>query len=84
MSERTNNGCAPENNMCNDTSTCIQTRKVYGSCKDKECLENLRVYLTLAGQELVNSSINIKCRKAELSGFTQTLSLFRLTEATTR
>ncbi len=47
-------------------SVCIQTKKVYGSCKDKECLENLRVYLTECGQRLVNSAINVKCRKAEI------------------
>lgn len=65
MSER--NDCfTNENNICNEESTCIQTRKVYGSCKDKECLENLRVYLTNCGQELVNSAINVKCRKAEI------------------
>ena len=63
MNERNN---STTNEMCNDTSTCVHTKKVYGSCKDKECLENLRVYLTQCGQNLVNGAANIKCQKAEV------------------
>ena len=28
---------------CNDKA-CIHIDKIYDSCKDKECLENIRVY----------------------------------------
>lgn len=50
----------------NSDNACVQTKKVYGSCKDKECLENLRVYLTSCGQNLVNNASNVKCRKVEI------------------
>lgn len=62
MGER-NCGCGLPNN--ND-GVCIQTRKVYDSCRDKECIENVRVYLEEGGQEIIENAINVKCRKSEL------------------
>lgn len=56
-------------NPCADStsdSVCIQTNKIFDSCRDKECIENLRVYLTEAGQCIVDNSVNVKCRKAEI------------------
>lgn len=35
-------------------------------CYDKDCLENIRVYLTNCGQEIVDKAINVKCSKAEV------------------
>ncbi len=47
-------------------AVCIHTDKVYDSCRDKDCLENIRVYLTAEGQETVDRAINVKCTKAEI------------------
>lgn len=47
-------------------AVCIDTSKVYDSCSDKDCLENLRVYFTKCGQDLVDRAINVKCRKSEI------------------
>lgn len=47
-------------------AVCIHTDKIYDQCRDKDCLTDLRVYLTPSGQELVNRSINVKIRKAEI------------------
>ncbi len=47
-------------------AVCIHTEKVYDQCRDKDCLTDLRVYLTPSGQEIVNRSINVKIRKAEI------------------
>lgn len=44
----------------------IHTQKIYDACRDKDCLEDLRVYLTCKGQHTVDHCINVKCRKAEL------------------
>ena len=33
---------------------------------DKDCLENIRVYLTAQGQGIVDRAINVKCTKAEV------------------
>lgn len=47
-------------------SVCIHTDKIYDSCRDKDCLENLRVYLTAEGQSVVDRAVSIKCDKAEM------------------
>ncbi len=59
------------NDHCNDEhsfkeAVCIHTDKVYDSCRDKDCLENIRVYLTSAGQSVIDRAINVKCTKAEI------------------
>ena len=50
----------------NECAVCINTDQVFDSCRDKECIEDLRVYLTDCGQELLNNAINVKARKAEI------------------
>lgn len=62
MSER---NCTPENGNFRE-AVCIHTDKVYDSCRDKDCLENIRVYLTACGQDIVDRAINVKCTKAEI------------------
>lgn len=47
-------------------AVCINANKIYDSCKDKDCLEDLRVYLTRCGQALVDKAINIRCKSAEV------------------
>ncbi|MDL2288955.1 hypothetical protein LJC32_06250 [Oscillospiraceae bacterium OttesenSCG-928-F05] len=52
--------------MCIKEAVCVHTKKVYDSCKDKDCLEDLRVYPTRESQCIIDRAINVKCRKAEL------------------
>ena len=47
-------------------AVCIDANKIYDSCRDKDCLEDLRVYLTRCGQVIVDKAINVKCRKSEV------------------
>lgn len=47
-------------------AVCIHTDKIYDQCRDKDCLEDLRVYLMPCGQEIVDKAINVKIRKAEI------------------
>ena len=47
-------------------AVCIHTKKVYDACKDKDCCEDLRVYPTRCGQNVLDRAINVKCRNAEL------------------
>ncbi|MDR0931023.1 MAG: hypothetical protein LBM38_04705 [Clostridiales bacterium] len=47
-------------------AVCIHTDKVYDSCKDKDCLEDLQVILTRCDQDIVNSAINVKAKSAEV------------------
>lgn len=58
--------CAtPENGNFRE-AVCIHTDKVYDSCRDKDCLENIRVYLSACGQDIIDRAINVKCTKAEI------------------
>ena len=44
----------------------IHTRKITDSCRDKDCIEDLRVYLTRGSQSLLDSATSAKVRCAEL------------------
>ena len=62
--------------QCLDTLRCdpsdlrqamsIHTRKITDSCRDKDCIEDLRVYLTATSQTVLNSASGAKVRSAEL------------------
>lgn len=62
MSER-NNRCCSDNPR---ESVCIDTNRVYDSCKDRDCMEDMRVYLNAADQLILDSSVNIKPIEAEI------------------
>ncbi len=61
---------------CQDTLRCdpgdlrqamsIHTRKIPDSCRDKDCIEDLRVYLTNGSQGLLDSAASARVRCAEL------------------
>ena len=44
----------------------IHTRKITDSCRDKDCIEDLRVYLTRGSQAVLDSCAGAKVRCAEL------------------
>ena len=44
----------------------IHTRKITDSCRDKDCIGDLRVYLTTGSQSLLDSAANARVRSAEL------------------
>ena len=44
----------------------IHTRKITDSCRDKDCIEDLRVYLTKSGQTVLDNSPGAKVRCADL------------------
>lgn len=47
-------------------SVCVHAQKIYDSCKDKDCLEDLRVYLTSSSQEVLNRALSVKAKTSEL------------------
>ena len=47
-------------------SACIHTRKIYDSCRDKDCVEDLRFFPTATSQEILNRAQAVKGGKAEL------------------
>ena len=50
---------------CQDTMS-IHVRKITDACRDKDCIEDLRVYLTRCSQNLLDTAANVRVRQAEL------------------
>ena len=48
------------------TTVCIDTRKVLDSCKDRDCFEDSRVYLTTFGEEVLASANNLRTKSAKI------------------
>ena len=53
-------GCDPQQALS------IHTRKITDSCRDKDCIEDLRVYLTAASQAVLDTATSAKVRCADL------------------
>ncbi len=61
---------------CQDTLRCdpqdlqqalsIHTRKITDSCRDKDCIEDLRVYLTAGSQTILDTAAGARVRCADL------------------
>ena len=47
-------------------TVCIDTRRVLDSCRDRDCFEDTRVYLTCYGEEVLASATNIRTKSAEI------------------
>ncbi len=47
-------------------SVCIDTYRVLDSCRDKDCFENVKVYLTELGQEIINRTDTVRAKCAHI------------------
>ena len=47
-------------------AVCIHTRKIFDSCRDKDCVEDLRLYPTQSSQAAIDRAISLKAGQAEL------------------
>lgn len=64
MLENRNNNSALS---CSGKGTvCIDTQRVLDSCRDRDCFENTRVYLTASGEEILQNATNIRTRSVRL------------------
>lgn len=62
-----------ENRNNNSTLSCsgkgtvsIDTQRIMDSCRDRDCFENTRVYLTASGEEILQNATNIRTRSVRL------------------
>lgn len=46
---------------------CIEANHVLDSCRDRDCFENAKVYLTDFGQEIIEHTGNVRVRNAEIT-----------------
>ena len=56
---------AAECSSCTE-NVCINASQIYDSCRAKECLENLRVYISPESQGIIDSANKITAEKAEV------------------
>ena len=47
-------------------AVCIHTRKIFDSCRDKDCIEDLRFYPKLSCAETLNRALSVKPGSAKL------------------
>ena len=55
-----------DTSACIREAVCINTKKIFDSCKDKDCIDDLRVYPTVSSQSYIESAMSIRPRLAEL------------------
>ncbi|MCD7775774.1 MAG: hypothetical protein LUH54_00140 [Firmicutes bacterium] len=61
----------PENrnigqSSCGRETVCIDTYRVLDSCRDKDCFEDVRVFLTDFGQELISHTQSVRTKSARI------------------
>ncbi len=55
-----------QDSVCIREAVCIHTRKIFDSCRDKDCIEDLRFYPTQSSKCAIDRAVSIKAGKAEL------------------
>ena len=60
LNDALNGSCQPGQSMS------IHVRKITDSCRDKDCIEDLRVYLTRSSQQILDTASNVRVRSAQL------------------
>ena len=46
----------------------IETGRILDACRDRDCFEDVRVYLTALGQDLITRTGNVRVKKARIAG----------------
>lgn len=65
MPDRVSPGPVQEN-ACIREAVCVHTRKIYDSCKDKDCIEDLRLYPTRESQCYIDNAVSVRAKSAKL------------------
>lgn len=47
-------------------TVCIDTYRVLDSCRDRDCFEDVRVYLSTAGEDILSSASTVRARSARI------------------
>lgn len=47
-------------------AVCVNTKKIYDSCRDKDCVDDLRVFPTATSQIYIENALSIRPKNAEL------------------
>lgn len=47
-------------------AVCVNVDRIYDCCKDRDCMQDLRVYLCEESQEILNNAVSVKPGQAEI------------------
>ena len=50
-----------------EEAVCIDTGRIYDSCMDRDCIENVRVYFSETAQTAIQNAISVKVKCCEVS-----------------
>ena len=64
MQENRNTRCFQGNETSG--TVCINTKRILDSCKDRDCFEDSRVYLTAEGESILANATNVRTKCAKL------------------
>lgn len=60
-----NRQCTPFGSCAKDM-VCIDTHRILDSCRDKDCFEDVRVFLTDFGQEIIDKTCAVRAKSARV------------------
>ena len=66
MADRVLPGPVENEELCQCQQVNIHTMKISDACRDKDCIEDLRVYPTVSSQAIVDSAFSVRPCSAEL------------------
>ncbi len=67
MTENRNSVCGcPSGTLSHSDSVYIDVNRILDSCRDRDCFEDVRVYLPDIGQELIERAASVRARSAEI------------------
>lgn len=55
-----------DSSACIREAVCIHTKKIFASCRDKDCVEDLYVYPICSSQAYIDKAVSIRPKSAEL------------------
>ena len=55
-----------DSSACIREAVCIHTKKIYSGCRDKDCIEDLRVFPTVSSRAYIDAAFSIRPGSAEL------------------
>lgn len=55
-----------QESSCIREAVCVHTRKIYDSCKDKDCIEDLHLYPTRESQCYIENAVSVRAKSAKL------------------
>ena len=56
----------PGDTSCFKEAVCIDAERIYDSCSDKDCLEDLQVFFSDKTQPIIDKAASIKCKKVKV------------------